>query len=380
MAREMADDVAQALIQQPTLKPYELSLREQIAAGIAGVLPSWLAPDQYEAQQLGDKFATLAEFSPLGILTAGDDYGRAKETGNLPAMGMAALAAVPMVGAEARAAEKAGIRAFHGSPHSFDKFSLDKIGTGEGAQAYGHGLYFAENEDVARSYRDALSNTLARDGSRVSHGDADYAIMEAGHNVGGVGQRQLDTLSTNIVEAIRNGDDPTQVIAALAKSDQERAAGQAMLETAKQYHQGPPGSMYEVNIAADPNHFLDWDAPISEQPHIQEALPKMGFTPAPFPYSGWMGDKLIGKNDYPETLLRALGEKGVGEAKLNQVGIPGIKYMDAGSRGAAEGTRNYVVFDDALVNIVRKYGLAGAIGAGLISAEMGQQMQDQGLL
>jgi hypothetical protein len=50
------------------------------------------------------------------------------------------------------------IRAYHGSPHSFDQFSLDKIGTGEGAQAYGHGLYFAGSEDVARWYRDALAD------------------------------------------------------------------------------------------------------------------------------------------------------------------------------------------------------------------------------
>ena len=49
-----------------------------------------------------------------------------------------------------------GITAYHGSPHDFDKFSLDAIGTGEGAQAYGHGLYFADSEGVARSYRDAL--------------------------------------------------------------------------------------------------------------------------------------------------------------------------------------------------------------------------------
>ena len=45
---------------------------------------------------------------------------------------------------------KKGIRAFHGSPHDFDKFDVSKIGTGEGAQAYGHGLYFAENEGVAK--------------------------------------------------------------------------------------------------------------------------------------------------------------------------------------------------------------------------------------
>lgn len=58
-----------------------------------------------------------------------------------------------------------GIRAFHGSPHDFDRFSLESIGTGEGAQAYGHGLYFAENEAVARGYRDQISKDWLKTGS-----------------------------------------------------------------------------------------------------------------------------------------------------------------------------------------------------------------------
>ena len=32
-----------------------------------------------------------------------------------------------------------GANVFHGSPHKFDAFDASKIGTGEGAQAYGHG-------------------------------------------------------------------------------------------------------------------------------------------------------------------------------------------------------------------------------------------------
>ena len=44
------------------------------------------------------------------------------------------------------------------------------------------------------------------------------------------------------------------------------------------------------------------------------------------------------------------------------------------------GSRNYVVFDPKLISIVRKYGLAAAISAGLISEEMGRQMQAQGEL
>lgn len=62
--------------------------------------------------------------------------------------------------AEAGFVERGGrtlLEAFHGSPYQFDRFDMSKIGTGEGAQAYGHGLYFADSEDVARGYRDALT-------------------------------------------------------------------------------------------------------------------------------------------------------------------------------------------------------------------------------
>jgi hypothetical protein len=53
--------------------------------------------------------------------------------------------------------EPEGIKAFHGSPHDFDKFDMSKIGTGEGAQAYGHGHVFcAQREGVERSYRGCL--------------------------------------------------------------------------------------------------------------------------------------------------------------------------------------------------------------------------------
>jgi len=45
---------------------------------------------------------------------------------------------------------------YHGSPHTFNEFSLSAIGTGEGAQAYGWGLYFAENRDIAKGYFERL--------------------------------------------------------------------------------------------------------------------------------------------------------------------------------------------------------------------------------
>jgi hypothetical protein len=49
------------------------------------------------------------------------------------------------------------VRAYHGSPHDFDRFTTDKMGTGEGAQAFGWGLYFTELEDIARWYAEKLA-------------------------------------------------------------------------------------------------------------------------------------------------------------------------------------------------------------------------------
>ena len=50
-------------------------------------------------------------------------------------------------------------RAYHGTPHRFEKFSTGAIGTGEGVQAYGWGLYFASQWEVANFYRETLSGS-----------------------------------------------------------------------------------------------------------------------------------------------------------------------------------------------------------------------------
>ena len=53
-------------------------------------------------------------------------------------------------------ANEAGmVEVWHGSPHKFDKMSLEKIGTGEGEQAFGHGLYFTDKKDIAAHYSKA---------------------------------------------------------------------------------------------------------------------------------------------------------------------------------------------------------------------------------
>jgi hypothetical protein len=58
---------------------------------------------------------------------------------------------------------KMQVDAWHGSPYQFDKFTTEKIGTGEGAQAFGWGLYFTDLKGIAESYANVLSQNVKKD-------------------------------------------------------------------------------------------------------------------------------------------------------------------------------------------------------------------------
>jgi hypothetical protein len=67
-----------------------------------------------------------------------------------------------------------------------------------------------------------------------------------------------------------------------------------------------------------------------------------------------------GKRNPPEGADIRESARSANEASsrmLKRVGIRGIKYLDGSSRGRAEGSHNYVIFDDADVNIVGRYAL-----------------------
>lgn len=59
----------------------------------------------------------------------------------------------------------------HGSKHAIDKFSSEKIGTGEGVQAFGYGLYFADRKMVAVHYQ----KQKVREGCWYEHTFYDHA-------------------------------------------------------------------------------------------------------------------------------------------------------------------------------------------------------------
>ncbi len=275
------------------------------------------------------------------------------------------------------------IRAYHGSPHDFERFDSSKIGTGEGAQAYGIGHYLAENPAVAKGYRDILgSDTLVTpkgtvfDPMTLEH----LNIRSRAHSNGSNLDATIET-----AQKIAESNSP---VADLAKRDLSKLLALKAEGGVKRN----PGKMYEVDINADPSHFLDYDKPLSEQhPFVKETIEKHGLAPKEQDLGSFGGQPITGAPRWADTAEEA--------AKLRQAGIPGIKYLDAGSRnhrvqpfyegkeaGAvrtftneAEATKwadylrgqglepkiehgatsNYVVFDDNLINIVKKYGLAG---------------------
>lgn len=261
------------------------------------------------------------------------------------------------------------IKAYHGSPYDFERFSADKIGTGEGAQAYGAGLYFAEHEPVARAYREALGGTeYLVNGERYS---TDYPSHIAAMQVHRVGrERALEGLKRN----------------AERLADIERRTGQKQpdasryLEAANLIERGDVpqvsssdiGRMYEVRINADRDKFLDWDAPLEKQSEAVRNLAK-GLDPEWVDTGGRLYEELVRRgSDGTRNDRRAEVS-----AQMRKAGIPGIKYLDQGSRDAGQGTSNFVVFDPALIEILRKYGLIGAVGLGSAMNAANPDNQDQ---
>lgn len=243
------------------------------------------------------------------------------------------------------------IQAWHGSPHVFDAFDSSRIGTGEGAQAFGRGLYFAESEAVARGYRDKLSNGHAPSplmqeyftpGRIVpSHGGFDRVLSV---DVNANGQ-----WAATVEAVVKNGDEWVKDRAYPRPRQHSTAPTSAQMS---QVLGRPVGALYQVNLKTTGEELLDWDKPLNEQPKsIRDALTKMH----------GMFDQEVGKyrTATGKDIVQRLGRDGAPDAvaaQLREAGIKGIQYLDGLSRDSGDGTRNFVVFDDRDVEIVSRNG------------------------
>lgn len=444
---------------------------EEAGPGIESREPRWsekmaglLFGDQRRSmgqQRFSDTVAGLAGLTPLGALDASGPQEAAMAI--LPGAG-------GRMGKEAMGAAKAGIKAYHGSPHSFERFELSPktIGTGEGAQAYGHGLYFAGNENIARSYRDALApgNKYTLDGTQwKNHADFTNDLLRQMPGGDSASNAYRDGAQTAVFEVLTNKVNPTSYV-----NEWERSGGNS--EAIRGFRDAiplidklaakPGGHMYEVNINARPEQFLDWDKPLAQQGKpVLDAIKsfpdqRMGLGLKDFVETVEAAKSdpklahllntrsegavnLTGDQVYNTLASRAVsrldpwerGKSGTNPAAateaLREAGIPGIQYLDAGSRGVAATqqariakmesdvahlrgmierppahlagqdlshlpaqlkqaedalstalagsniTKNYVVFDDRLIDILRKYGIAGAAPLGGAAMLGGQE-------
>lgn len=281
--------------------------------------------------------------------------------------------------------ESGALTLWHGSPHDFDRFSMDKIGTGEGAQAYGHGLYFAEARPVAEGYRDALSGTTGIANATSSTAAQGSIADRLANAFGGDGQsfmrgdRSIVDYARRFATEAEAGDEG-ETIYRFSDGSSFVDFGAYWDVTSLPVNRG---RLYEVSVDANPEDFLDWDAPLSAQPAaVQDAFAGMGRD-----YEALGDTRFIGVNPdriqydaatYPSGIIKNAGDRGQVEAELRARGIPGIRYLDAGSRGAGDGSRNYVVFDENLISIIRKYGIAGAAAMlGMSQADLAQAMEQQ---
>jgi hypothetical protein len=225
-----------------------------------------------------------------------------------------------------------GAIVWHGSPHKFDAFDASKIGTGEGAQAYGHGLYFAESPNVAKAYQTALTHSDDYvDGQLLDSGIPKHFLA-----------RILSDESGN-VEAAR------QSLAVLARPGGAKSVTDSAKQALKLLDAGerpivktikPEGALYKVDLPDEAiASMLDWDKPLKEQPaNVQK------FFSAIYKPNDYLTDWL--KQGDPDDIAKILQEEG----------IPGIRYLDQGSRGAGAGTSNFVVFpgEERLLRILER--------------------------
>ena len=249
-----------------------------------------------------------------------------------------------------------GATAYHGTPHTIrGKFDISKVGTGEGAQAYGHGMYFAESPSVAETYKTKLSGGLGSQSNELLiNGQPLQNLSEAQRRAYEIVARdgRKNALGTaKDLEA--EGFDASHIREALAATKGKE------ISLVKN-----EGNLYKVDI---PDEYIptmmDYDKPLGQQSAIvKKALNeiKKQITPEMKMELGGDLNLLFGKDVTPVQFLNTMeiihptGGVGIGERMLNDLGVKGIRYKDAMSRGADEGTSNFVVFDPSAVKILER--------------------------
>jgi len=254
---------------------------------------------------------------------------------------------------------------FHGSPHKFDRFDSSKIGTGEGAQAYGHGLYLADSPAVAGGYKDRLSNDYVKpDGGLEHYGDAWNRAFDAVQSAKLLPQDHARAIASQVQAWVDSGKQAKTFLRynepPAGYEDSYAAAVNSFAGLRKN-----PGQLYKVDLPDEAiAKMLDWDKPLSQQAPEVRSMVQGAFPPTYIDgrYVDPLNSQVSGRAmlDQLGMIANKRGEPGFRQAEpmLRQAGIPGIRYLDAGSRGQGQGSSNYVVFpgNENMLRILERNG------------------------
>ena len=275
------------------------------------------------------------------------------------------------------------IKSYHGSPYQFEKFKESKIGSGVGAQAYGHGIYTSDNPNVARGYRPTTSDmtiggrpvySVYKDIERQAH---NVPITEA--------SKYYDKLDV-LEQLMHHGD--ALAIKDAAKNEAFSPEAYKWFQTNVEPRLKAPGGLYEVNLHADPKKFIDLYSQTALSDPLRErvaslAQHELNKANAESAYKNAMeamqtvrrkdvfGSDLQGALD---TLLGPQGSNARSAAGipsdikgpeavsryLNKEGYAGFTYPHGLDAPGPE-TLNRVIFDPKIMEIVRRYADGGDV-------------------
>ena len=248
-----------------------------------------------------------------------------------------------LAGLLAEAYNPIGMMVYHGSPAKFSRFDPTKIGSGEGAQAYGYGHYVAESPGVAKEYQKRLSsqkNTLTDE------------------------QNLRDSLSSElrgVVQQISSLKPTVSYSSSAAKRIEELSAEENILrkeidKLTKIADEQLAGSFYEIDLPDEQiAKMLDWDKPLKDQSEALKAIRnQIQDAEIERSFDANVKSGISGANAMQNYVW---GKTPADKSEaLRQAGIPGIRYLDQGSCGTGEGTSNFVVFpgNEGLLTIQKR--------------------------
>jgi hypothetical protein len=268
----------------------------------------------------------------------------------------------------------AGITAYHGSPYLFRQFNPAKVGTGEGAQAYGVGSgYTAEARPVAEEYRRQLATKINLDNKPFYSGKTGKQLGTTGSsdvddyllaNLGDV-QKAISNAKADMKDVIStNPAEKATYEKIISELENLKSQGSVKVESS--------GYLYKGDIPDEilPK-FLDWDKKFTEQsPEVKETIAKY------WKENKVYGDptKLSGAGIYDSIVAHVYGGAGrqgaqqAASNELEKIGLRGIRYLDQGSRGEGKGTSNFIPFrsEDYKIQEINDIPLEDYIRQGLL--------------